>query len=341
MFIVFTSLVFVSYQCAPTGSIEALSKRASEGDVSAVLEIGKSGDPQAIKILLFLMNDRDYRSKREVRLALAKAGDHGSLQYFACRSLSHRVRQIDGFIKKDLDYIGGDFTIQIYRQLLDSDDRFLSDMNRIHADSDSFLTFPGSTAVTMLSELLPNTGIPKPTPLAVQAGTDRDIRSRWAAWIDTHEDEIRRLMPTTDGINFESTYCSDYGISSAMDRRLRTLSGSAATNCGRVETGASPSNADRCVKINFASKAPFFVRYDIGTIDEEVAAGLAFDGVAMYAVAFDDLGVNTSGLREKAEPIDEGTGLVVSCPKPISLKSSVSKGLTCISHRGHPLLSPQ
>ena len=323
-------------------SRDSLLQRARDGDAQAVLEIGRSVDPQAIAMLLQLFHEPAYNAKREVRVALAKAGDRQALQYFACRSMSDSVEGIEALIKDDLDYIGGGFAVQIYRQLLDSDQRFLPDMDRTDRNSDALLRFPGSTAVLMLGKLFPSVVIPKPSPLMTQAGNDHDIRAKWADWIDQREDEIRKIQPNADGISFESSYCSHYDVFAALDRRLRTLSGEGATNCGNVEVEVSAVNADKCVKSELHSKSAFFVRYDVHDADEQVAVGLAAapDGT-LYAIAYDDVGVSTIGLADKAEVTDGGYGVVVRCPRPISLRPSISKGLTCINREGNPLLSPE
>lgn len=323
-------------------SMDSLVKRARDGDVEAVFELGRSGDPQAMNALLPLFHEPGYRPKREVRLALAKAGDVEALQYFACRSMTGSVQQIEDLIKEDLNYIGGEFTVRIYRQLLDSDQRFLPDMDRTNNHSDTLLRFPGSTALLMLAKLLPSATIPKPSPLMTQAGNDHDIRAKWADWIDGHEGDLHKFKPSADNISFESSYCSDYDISAAIDRTLRMLSGEDATNCGRVEQNANPASADKCVKARFTSRTPFFVRYDVRDVDEDVAVGLAsgHDGIA-YAVAFDDVGVSTSKLGDQAEVTGGGNGVVVPCPRGNNLKQSVSKGLTCLSVKGNSLLSPE
>lgn len=317
-----------------------LSKRARDGDVQAVFEIGRSGNPKAIDALLPLYYEPGFTLKREARMALAAAGDRDSLQYFACQSLTGNVRRIDKLMAEDLEYIGGEFAAQVYRQLLDSDQRFSEDMNR--ADSDALLRFPSSDAVVMLAKLFPDGGVRKPTALEMQAGRDHDVKMRWITWIDQHEDEIRKLKPSAEGVVFESSYCSDYGISTAMDERLRALAGEGATDCGRVEVNESAETSDKCVKKEFGSKKPFLVRYDVHEIDEEVAVGLAADqDSTMYAIAFDDVGVSTYKLGEKSEVMDGGRGVVVTCPKPTSLKQSVSRGLTCLSVSGNSLLSPK
>jgi hypothetical protein len=320
----------------------SITERIHQGDTSAVLEIGQSGDPRAVSLILPLLNDPDYVAKREVRLALAKLGERESLQYFACRSLNGSVRKIEVLIDEDLDYIGGEFTIEIYRQLLDSDQRFLPDMDRTDRKSDALLRLPSSTAMLKLSKLVPDAEIPNPSRLAVQAGRDSDTKKKWSTWIDEHKAGLQKLMPTAEGIVFDSNYCSDFTNATAMDRRLRTITGEGATNCGHVEGDTKSGAADKCVRNTFTRGKPFMVRYEVYQADEDISVGVASDGQGgVYAVAFDDAGVSTRGLGDKVELFDDRHTVVVPCPKPVVFRQSVAKGLTCLSQSGNSLLSPE
>jgi hypothetical protein len=323
-------------------SLSSLAERARNGETAAVREMGQSGDAQAVPILLRLFHDPEYRVKRDVRLALAKLGERDAVQYFACRSLTGSVRQINDLIRGSLDYIGGDFSIEIYRQLLDSDQRFLPDMERTDRNSDALLTFPSSVALVRLSELIPDVGIPNPSPLAVQAGKDGEFKKRWATWIGDHEEQLGKIAPTAEEIVFDSSYCSDFTNTAAMDRRLRMISGDGADNCGSAGVGVNAAKVDSCVRREFGGRKAFVVRYDVHDVDEDEAVGLASDGRgSLYAIAFDDAGVSTLGLGDKAELFDGRHVVVVPCPKPIQFRQSVSKGLTCLTQRGNRLLSPE
>jgi len=342
LLILLTAMLAASAQPLQQDLSGSLAERIRDADASAVLEMGRSGDSQAVSHLLPLFNNPDYAARREVRLALAKLGERESLQYFACRSLTGSVYKIEDLISKDLDYIGGEFTIEIYQQLLDSDQRFLPDMDRTDRSSDALLTLPSSTAMLRLSKLIPDAQIPNPPRLAVQAGKDSDTKRKWASWIDEHKGELQKLEPTAEGIVFDSGYCSDFTNAAAMDRRLRTIAGDAATNCGHVEAGSSSSAADKCVRNAFTTKKTFMARYEVHEADEDVSVGVASNGQGgVYAVAFDDAGVSTRALGDKAELFDDRHTVVVPCPTPVEFRQSVSKGLTCLIQKGNALLSPE
>jgi len=210
-------------------------------------------------------------------------------------------------------------------------------------------TLPSISAIFELSKLVPKAPIPLLRPLDVIAhpGVEEDFKSMWATWIDSHQSELQKLKPTAEGIVFDSTYCSELLNGVAMDSRLKTISGQGAFDCGRVKYREDAHKADKCVREKLAAKEAFFVRYDAHRsydADEidDLAIGLATDGQhGLYAVGFDDAGVNTTSLGDKAELFDGAHTVVVLCPIPIKLGTTFSKGLTCLRQTGNLLLSPE
>jgi hypothetical protein len=148
------------------------------------------------------------------RLSLAQAGDHEALQYFACRTLTNNVFQIENLMRTDLDSIGGDFAIETYRQLLDSDSRFLPQIKKMRRKrtEDALPRLPSISVLFRLPKLLPGAGIP-PSPLLdyeTDPNQDFGLREKWRTWIDSHQAQIKELKPTTDGISFNPGYCSKF-----------------------------------------------------------------------------------------------------------------------------------
>jgi hypothetical protein len=146
------------------------------------------------------------------RLQLAKKGDREALQSFACQSLTTDVSQMENLMRADLDQIGGDFTIQIYRQLLDSDQKFLPQIERLRKDpaEDALPRLPSILVLFRLPKLLPAAGIPTSPLLDYEVDPNQDfgLRAKWRAWIDAHKSEIQNLQPTAKGINVDLGYCS-------------------------------------------------------------------------------------------------------------------------------------
>jgi hypothetical protein len=95
-----------------------LADRARHGDESGLVEMEKTRDIQGLYLLL---QDPSYLNHQAILLFLGRAGDKEVLQYFACYTLTPHLSNAAELIARNLDYIGGEFTIQVYRRWLDSD----------------------------------------------------------------------------------------------------------------------------------------------------------------------------------------------------------------------------
>jgi hypothetical protein len=192
-------------------------ERARNGDDTALSEMERKGDVQDLQILL---HDPSYAGKFAARLALARMGDVEVLQYYACRSLTVDVSQVEDLMRQDLDYIGGGFTIEIYRGLLDSDPKFIPQIEGAMEETrkhggDSWPQLPSRLALLRLHKLVSDSPIPDVSPLQLQANPQatEEAKARWRSWIDTHQSELNKLKPTARGVIFDSGHCS--GISEA------------------------------------------------------------------------------------------------------------------------------
>src|SRR6266498_724131 len=140
----------------------------------------QAGNVQALKSLL---HDPSYAGKFAVRLSLGRMGDIESLQYFACRSFTDDVNKMQLLLRNDYDHIGGAFTVQIYRRLLDSDPQFIAFVKRNtkHRYSDVIVTLPSTMVLQYLSKLLPKANIPNPPP---DDPSQEGTKLKWRSWID-------------------------------------------------------------------------------------------------------------------------------------------------------------
>jgi len=208
LLVVLAPLAIVVAQTTARTSSPSLLQRARQGDDSALTEMERAGDLEDLRSLL---RDRRYAGRSSARLILARMGDQESLQYFACRSLTDDVDKMQLLLRDDFDSIGGAFTVQIYRQLLDSDARFLAyvDRNREHKYSDVTVKLPSSMVLPYLSKLLPTANIPS-LPFGDWPKEENEQKSLWRAWIDSHPNEIQQIKPTPQGINFSSSFCRQF-----------------------------------------------------------------------------------------------------------------------------------
>ena len=216
--VVIAMLGTVLAQTGKPAKTDSLIDRVRKGDDSALREMEKKGDIQDLKILL---HDPHYANRGYVRGLLAKMGDRESLQYYACRSLTDDILQIEDLTRQELDGIGGDFTVEVYRRLLDSDPRFRPQLERIieqmrKSGGDSWPQLPSVYVIPRLSKLLPDAPIPALQPLDIQAhpGVEEEFKSKWRMWIDSHQAELEKLKPSPEGINFNPDhFAADNAVS--------------------------------------------------------------------------------------------------------------------------------
>lgn len=116
-----------------------------------------------------------------------------------------------------------------------------------------------------------------------------------------------------------------------LDDALRHLAGEDATNCGRVRANSSSKVANTCVLRQFRSGHAFFVRYDLPSIDSEVAAGLASNSARASAFLFDSFGMSNETPPKEAKFEFNNRLISVDCPDPIALRVTQFGRITCFS----------
>jgi hypothetical protein len=336
------SWVPTSAQTVQRKQPESLIERACAGESTAATEIEESANPQDLRRM---MHDPDCSIKVGARLALAKRGDHEALQFYACKSFTDKIEVMEDLLRDDLPGIGGEFTVDIYRQLLDSDQRFRADLTRTQNDSSDLIIMPLSDSVPFRLQLLPNAAIPSLTPLQFQASPEarEKIKSMWRSWIDAHQAELRQIKPTAEGIGFDSESCSEVADLSSLEHRLKAMAGDRALVCGANRSGAEATGiTNQCIRKAFASARPFYAWYFLGGNSLwSSAVGIAGDAEGnVFVFSYDDAGASHSGLGDEAEILDNGNTVAVRCPKPIRFREAFSRNLTCITQRGNIPLSP-
>jgi ankyrin repeat protein len=115
--------------------------------------------------------------------------------------------------------------------------------------------------------------------------------------------------------------------------RLASLAGHGAINCGHVTPRTGPDPSSKCVLESFGNHRPFYVLYDTQefVLDSHFVDALAGDKSGnLYDVEFSSMGWSTEGQSGRTELLDGGHVFVEPCSKPITLRDSIYKGLTCI-----------
>jgi hypothetical protein len=130
-----------------------------------------------------------------------------------------------------------------------------------------------------------------------------------------------------------TVFSSTHRQQTIVVNRLRKLAGRGAIDCGRVGPQTDPSASSECVLKSFANHQPFYVLYDIQEfrVDSYFIDALVGDkSGSIFDVEFSSRGWGREGLPAGAKLFDRRHIFVEPCLKPIALRKSVYKGLTCI-----------
>lgn len=106
-----------------------------------------------------------------------------------------------------------------------------------------------------------------------------------------------------------------------MDRRLRTIAGDNALNCGAValDGDRNPEPVLKCARKAIGKKLAFYVRSDSWGIDSFLSDGFAGNGNGdVYYVEFDSLGwaPHGAGTEIPAGKVNYGE----ECPRPVRIR---------------------
>lgn len=195
---------------APLGRAEKEAMIALIGEGRSLPEAGNTGDPELIQPLRQFITSRsaDEFARRQALDALAKLGDGKAQQEIACAFYSGNKDVMQRAAERDLPYIGGWFSIRLYRDLLmpAAEKRFWS--AKRPKPSDVAYVSPAVWALMQLPKVSPDPPLP-----AFDPGDDTSKRipqedsKVWLDWINAHEESLQRIKPTGEGIDFSGKAC--------------------------------------------------------------------------------------------------------------------------------------
>jgi hypothetical protein len=196
---------------------ESLIIRIQSGDISAIVEAGNSKNRVFVPYLREELKDQrhkgtDLSPKEPARHALAKLGETEQLQECWCRALNDDPDM--GLATPLLfEQIGGWFSIQALQF-------FLTPAGKVHWNKamakygaknpheDVIFPPPSALALETLAKLVPN-----PPPHAdhlVLAPDEKDQQVKlWQNYIAAHKDELSKLQPTGEGVDFSDKACKN------------------------------------------------------------------------------------------------------------------------------------
>ena len=202
-----TAVCFAAIQDGHTGSQnqsdEIVIQRIRSGDIAAIIEAGKSGNRLFVPPLRDAISvDKRTDLAGAVRVALAKLGERDQLQEVWCRAITDDPKHGLYPSTDELETVGGWFAIQGLEKLLTP-----GSLVRWHRASEKdrnndALSDPlPVAALKALPKVIPNP--PKQFPEKEWNGQVKN----WRDWVAAHNDDLRKLEPTGEGVDFSDKAC--------------------------------------------------------------------------------------------------------------------------------------
>jgi hypothetical protein len=186
---------------------EDLIRRIQSGDSAAMSEAGRSGNRLFIPFLREQLKDRDKHvdTVGPARFALARLGETDQLQEEWCRAISGDPKIGIHAAIAELGLVGGWFAIQgleIFLTPEGADLPFRNAPKQKHV-SDLVVAPPDYYALQALPDTVP-------TPPVQFDDTQIGQQSKiWQAWVPAHKDELSKLQPTGEGVDFSDSACKN------------------------------------------------------------------------------------------------------------------------------------
>jgi len=199
----------------------ALIQRILAGDLHAINEAGASGNRVFVPYLRRELQDPRYKDDSRspipvARAALAKLGELDQLQELWCLSISED--EYPGIFgpRPAFGFVGGWYAYQALQKFLqpEGDIHFDRAYKKYLAKHQHDIDYPpieppSYYAVKALTEMVPD-----PPARWDQEGDlhpDRLERDKqiWLDWIAAHKDELSKLEPTGEGVDFSDSACKN------------------------------------------------------------------------------------------------------------------------------------
>jgi hypothetical protein len=176
------------------------------GDGAAMNEAGRSGNRLFIPFLREQLKNRDKHVDRvgPARFALARLGETDQLQEVWCSASSGDPVE-NGAAVLNLGLIGGWFGIRGLEIFLTPEGQrhFLTTPTKHRDARDNALLPPMYYALKALPGAVPH------PPVQFDDTQMKQQTKIWQDWIPAHKDELSKLQPTGEGVDFSDTACKD------------------------------------------------------------------------------------------------------------------------------------
>ena len=184
-----------------------LIHRIQLGDVAAIAEAGKSGNPAYVPYLRNELRDRrdegtSMSPAEQAGLALAKLGQQDQLRKLWCNMVTERPAPMG-----ELAYVGGWYSVRILRMFLNGALELQSERPSVETDNDVVYPSLSEQAVRTLASLFPG-GPTKPSSQSPLPSTTATEAQEWKAWISNHENELKSMEPNGENVDLSQTACA-------------------------------------------------------------------------------------------------------------------------------------
>jgi hypothetical protein len=193
---------------------EALIQRIQAGDAAAMTEAGRSGNRVFVQYLQHELKDRRTQDgpARQAMIALARLGETDQLQEVWCRAITDDPKRGLENPVFELEQVGGWFSIQGLEKLLTPEG--LVHWHKLSGKekySDATVDPLNVRALRTLPKVVPNPPVRYSAPteqFRAQTHTQEEMKM-WQDWIAAHKDELSKLQPTGEGVDFSDSACKN------------------------------------------------------------------------------------------------------------------------------------
>ena len=147
-----------------------------------------------------------------------------------------------------------------------------------------------------------------------------------------HRSAKYRLLSAVVAILFGAALagCRRQASDDIANRRLHSIAGKNATDCGHVSLHQNTTAANDCALAAWKANRPFLISCDVQGIDSKLVFGLASGGDGdLFSVKYDSIGWRNDDLHAGRNILDSNHILVVHCPRPVKLFVSSAGYLDC------------
>jgi hypothetical protein len=187
---------------------QELIERIQQGDdPKALLEAGRTGNLVFVPYLREKLRHNVHKHESlnwEAQMALAKLNQRDQLQAIYCQVATGNETQVADTID-ECDYVGGWFSVKILNAVISGELAANPAIDQ-HAPPDAQRMKPIYLAAGTLAALIPDAAHLIESQKSFSLFSSESF-SFWTNYIRTHEEELKRLQPTGEGVDLSPSAC--------------------------------------------------------------------------------------------------------------------------------------